>query len=207
MLCVLYKCLSFLSSAYIGNIVNLTGHITSFYNFSFSNFLILDRLYFTSSLQNIFDCACCVKDIFFFFKNKNDKTSTLLQHWVSDCTLYDGGSGWVVLQIRRRRRGQQLINNPGDRLIAVPRTSSTRYPCTTPVPVYLVPCTPCTSYPVPCTVYSIPMYLPLYPVVPSYPWRKPILLPLDLDPLLSSLVGQRHRIIESIRQLPRHSGQ
>ena len=134
-----------------------------------------------------------------------DQTSTLLQHWVSDCALYDGGSGWVVLQIRRRRRGQQLINNPGDRLIAVPRTSSTRYPCTTPVPMYLLPCTSCTSYPAPCTVY--PMYLPVYPDVPSYPWRKPILLPLDLDPLLSSLVGQLLRIIESIRQLPRHSGQ
>ena len=76
----------------------------------------------------------------------------------------------MVLQIRRRRRGQQLINNPGDRLIAVPRTSSTRYPCTTPVPVYLVPC---TLYPVPrvpltlCPVQYTPCTSPCTPMYPA----------------------------------------
>ena len=158
---------------------------------------LFGHFYFTSSLQNIFDCACCHWYHSYFWK---DQTLALLQHWVSDCALYDGGSGWVVLQIRRRRRGQQLINNPGDRLIAVPRTSSTRYPCTNPVPVYLVPC---TSYPAPCTAYSCTSpSTPMYPATHdgsrySSHW---ILT-------LSSLVGQRLRIIESIRQLPRHSGQ
>ena len=89
-------------------------------------------------------------------------------HWVSDCALYDGGSGWVVLQIRRRRRGQQLINNPGDSLMAAWRGRLR------PRPVQMH--------------RNVTEIGDVFGRSSSYPWRKLILLPSDRSwpPLLST---------------------